>query len=120
MAVRLAAEGTASSPAGMALVAPFASLRDMGRILLPALTLRGRLAGNRFNSVAHIARIGCPLLILHGSDDALVPAAQGRKLYDAAREPRRFAECPGVGHEDIGEAPEFWEALCEWAGGFGR
>ena len=112
VAVRLAAEGP--SPAGMALVAPFASLRDMGRLLYPALTLGGRLAGGRFDSLAHIGRIGCPLLILHGADDALVPAAQGRKLYAAARPPRQFAECPGVGHDNIGDAPEFWEALCGW------
>ena len=116
VAVRLAAEGPA--PAGVALVAPFASLRDMGRILLPVVTFGGRLAGNRFNSVAHIPRIGCPLLILHGADDALVPAAQGRKLYAAASEPRRYAECPGVGHHNIGEAPAFWDALCEWTDAF--
>ena len=112
VAVRLAAEGP--SPAGIALVAPFASLRDMGRLLYPALTLGGRLAGGRFDSLAHIGRIGCPLLILHGADDALVPAAQGRKLYAAARPPRQFAECPGVGHDNIGDAPEFWAALCGW------
>ena len=112
VAIRLAAERP--SPAGMALVAPFASLRDMGRLLYPALTLGGRLAGSRYNSAAYIGRIGCPLLILHGSDDRLVPAWQGRKLYAAAREPRQYAEVPGAGHIDIGEFPDFWDALCNW------
>ena len=111
VAVRLAAE---QHPRGMALVAPFAALRDMGRLLHPILTLGGIAVGRRFNSLDYVDAINCPLLILHGKDDELVPPSQGRKLYDAARTPKRFAELPGVGHLDIGETPDFWTALCGW------
>ena len=112
VAIRLAAE--TSSPLGMALVAPFASLRDVAGLFYPRLTWGGRLVGNRYNSLALVERIGCPLIILHGSDDALVPAGQGRKLCDAAREPKRFAEITGADHEDIGDHAEFWSVLCDW------
>ena len=40
VSIRLAAESW--SPMGMALVAPFASLRDMGKLFYPGLTLSGR------------------------------------------------------------------------------
>ena len=111
VAVRLASE---RHPRGMALVAPFAALRDMGRLLHPILTLGGIAVGRRFNSLAYIANANCPLLILHGQDDELVPPTQGRKLYNAAQEPKRFTALPGVGHLDIGETPHFWTALRGW------
>ena len=112
VAIRLAAE--TSSPRGAALVAPFASLTDMARLVHPVLTLGGRLVGPKFHSMSYVSRIGCPLLILHGSEDTLVPPSQGLKLFDAAAAPKRFAEIPGANHLDIGDQPEFWDALCVW------
>lgn len=112
VAIRLASE--TSSPLGTALVAPFASLRDMAGLFYPKLSWGGRLVGNRYNSLARVGQIGCPLLVLHGSDDTLVPAGQGRKLCDAAQEPKIFAEIPDAGHEDIGDQPQFWDVLCGW------
>ena len=112
VSIRLAAETW--SPLAMALVAPFASLRDMGRLFYPALTWSGRLIGNRYNSAALVDRIDCPLLILHGTDDELVPLAQGRKLFNAAREPKRLFTINAAGHMNVGDYPEFWEGLCAW------
>ncbi len=112
VAVRLAAES--SPPRGMALVAPFASLRDMGRIFHPVITLGGLLVGNKFDSSARVARIGCPLLILHGAADTIVPVSQGRKLFHAAVEPKEYAEIPDADHMDLGDKGNFWHALCEW------
>ena len=112
VAIRLAAETW--PPLGMALVAPFASLRDMSRLLYPRLTWSGRLVGNRYNSAALVDRVGCPLLILHGTDDQLVPFWQGRKLFDAAREPKQMVAINAAGHMDVGDYPEFWDGLCGW------
>ena len=112
VAIRLAAETW--SPRGMALVAPFASLRDMAQLFYPTLTWSGRLVGNRYDSASLVHRIGCPLLILHGADDELVPVTQGRKLYDAAAEPKQFVTIETANHMDVGDYPEFWEGLCGW------
>ena len=117
VAIRLATE--TSSPRGAALVAPFASLTDMARLVHPLLTLGGRLVGPKFHSMSYVSRIGCPLLILHGAEDTLVPSSQGRKLFDTAAEPKRFAEIPGADHLNIGDAPEFWDALCGWLNDLG-
>ena len=112
VAIRHASE--TSPPLGMALIAPFSSLRDMARMLYPRLTLGGWLIGGRYNSLARVANVACPLLILHGAEDVLVPSSQGRALYEAARPPKRFVELAGVGHDDIGDTPEFWEELRNW------
>ena len=112
VSIRLAAESW--SPMGMALVAPFASLRDMGKLFYPGLTLSGRLVGNRYNSVALVDHIDCPLLILHGVDDELVPLSQGRKLFEAGQEPKRLVTIEAAGHMNVGDYPEFWAGLCGW------
>lgn len=112
VALRLAAEST--RPRGVALVAPFASLREMAQRRHPTLTLSGWMVRNRYNSLASVGHIGCPLLILHGAADDIVPVEQARKLYAAAAEPKQYAEIAGAGHLDIGNAPEFWEELSGW------
>lgn len=112
VAIRLATETW--SPLGVALVAPFASLRDMGRLNYPKLTWSGRLVGNRYDSVSLVHRIGCPLLILHGTHDELVPLSQGRKLFDAALEPKRMVMVDTADHMDVGDFPQFWDGLCGW------
>jgi fermentation-respiration switch protein FrsA (DUF1100 family) len=39
-----------------------------------------------------------PLLVIHGDQDAIVPAHHGQRLYDAALEPKQLWVIPGAGH----------------------
>ena len=47
-----------------------------------------------------MASIGSPLLVVHGSNDSLIPSQLGRQLYDAAQEPKRFVLVEGGSHYD--------------------
>src|SRR5204863_9761364 len=38
------------------------------------------------------------LLLIHGEDDTVLPAACSRQLYAAAQEPRELVIYPGAGH----------------------
>lgn len=52
--------------------------------------------------IHHIAGARCPILILHGADDDVVPLAQSRKLEAALRAagaPARLVVVPGAGHD---------------------
>ncbi len=40
-----------------------------------------------------------PVLIIHGTDDDLIPAEQGLRLYEAAGEPKELWMIGGMGHE---------------------
>ena len=102
-------------PAGLVLVAPFASLGDMARIAYPFLPLKW-LLGNRYNSVARISQLHQPVLILHGDQDEIVPLSQGEKLHQAANSPKRFQVLPGAGHNDTYSAAGsiYWDALGEF------
>jgi fermentation-respiration switch protein FrsA (DUF1100 family) len=104
-------------PLALVLVSPFASLSDMARLTFPLLPV-GWLVRNRYNSLARVAKIQRPLLILHGDQDETVPFSQGEKLFRAANPPKRFQVLSGAGHDDpLGGGTEHWEALEEFLAG---
>ena len=56
------------------------------------------LITQRFDAESRIARIKAPLLVVHGSDDRLIPSSLGRALYDKATVPKRFVLVEGGSH----------------------
>ena len=73
-----------------------AAIVDLGQQQYPFFPIR-MLMRNRFDSIGLIERVRAPLLFLHSPEDTIVPIQEGRRLYDAAREPKRFVEVRG-GH----------------------
>jgi len=59
---------------------------------LPWLAVSGRHSPADF-----ISGITCPKLFIHSENDGTVPFSQGKKLYDAAPQPKEFWTVPG-GH----------------------
>lgn len=58
------------------------------------------LITQRFESVRKVGEIGSPLLVVHGSEDRLIQPALGRKLYEAAQEPKQFVLVEGGSHHN--------------------
>jgi len=94
---------------------PFASVPAMARAVYPWLPI-WPLLRTRYDSLARIGTVGAPLLILHSERDEVVLYDQGRALYAAAAEPKRFHPIIGAGHNDAfyrgGEG--YWAALAEF------
>ena len=42
-----------------------------------------------------------PILVIHGTNDSVIPIALGKALFDAAPEPKQMAVIQGAGHSDI-------------------
>lgn len=97
VAVRVAAE---REVAAVLLEAPFSSAVDVARDAYPFLPV-DLLMRDRFTSVDHIARIGAPLHLVHGEMDRIVPVRLGRRLFEAAVEPKQALWLPGHGHNDL-------------------
>jgi uncharacterized protein len=97
VAVRLARE---HRPRTLVLRSPFTSLADTGQHHFPYLPVRWLLA-DRFASVDVIAGIDAPLLVIAAAHDSVVPSEQSRRLFDAAREPKRLLIIEGVDHNDF-------------------
>jgi fermentation-respiration switch protein FrsA (DUF1100 family) len=90
----------AEPPAALVLEAPFCSIPEMIRYHVPLLPV-GFLFQTRYDTLAKIGRVRAPLLIVHGDRDAVVPFAQGERLFAAANEPKAFHRVAGAGHNDI-------------------
>ena len=52
----------------------------------------------RFEAIKQVTQIGSPLLVVHGADDGLIRPELGRRLFDAAREPKAFVLVKGGSH----------------------
>jgi fermentation-respiration switch protein FrsA (DUF1100 family) len=89
---------TEVKPAGIILESAFASVPDMAQQLYPVFPAR-LLVRHRFDNAAKAPRFTAPLLIIHSPDDSVIPYAQGRKLFEAAREPKQFLEIQGDHNE---------------------
>jgi fermentation-respiration switch protein FrsA (DUF1100 family) len=94
VATRLAAE---HAPAALVLVSPFTSLPDAGAAALPLVPVR-LLMHDRFDNLGAIPQVHAPVLVLHATDDRIIPFAQGEALAKAAPDGKlvRFA---GYGHQ---------------------
>jgi uncharacterized protein len=76
------------------------------------------LISQRFESEKKVAKIGSPLLVVHGSEDRLISPDLGRRLFEAAHEPKRFVLVEGGSHHNtngIGQ-PQYRVALKEMFG----
>jgi dipeptidyl aminopeptidase/acylaminoacyl peptidase len=63
----------------------------------------------KYNIHQSIAKIGCPVLIIHGSADEMIPLEDARSLYDSAREPKQLVIIEG-GRHDLKE-PEYLDRI---------
>lgn len=84
-------------PPGLILESPFLSVQAMAHRTVPG---SGLLFKTRFDSLEKIGRLRTPLLVLHGERDEIVPPEHGRRLVEAAPEPKAFYTIPRAGHND--------------------
>ena len=73
------------------------------------------LITQRFEAVKKVAQTGSPLLVVHGAEDQLIAPALGRKLFDAAVEPKMFVLVEGGSHHNTNQVglPQYREALAK-------
>jgi fermentation-respiration switch protein FrsA (DUF1100 family) len=108
VATRLASEVCAAGtpPGGLILRSTFSSLVDVAAHHYWWLPVRVLLI-DRFPSTDRIAGVTCPILVIHGTADEIVPFSNGQRLFEAAPETSRqsvaktFAPLRGAGHNDI-------------------
>ena len=98
LAARLAEGAAAEAPRGVIVEGTFTSIGDMFGTFRWGWLPVSLLITERFDSLAAVPRVKAPLLIVHGSDDALVPSRFGQKLYEQATAAKRFVLIEGGTH----------------------
>ncbi|KTC97910.1 2-hydroxy-6-oxo-6-phenylhexa-2,4-dienoate hydrolase [Legionella geestiana] len=86
------------------LQSPFTSLSHLARYHYPWALIP---PWDRYDSLERIGRMHAPLLIVHGLQDAIVPYAHGKTLYQAANAPKKMLSFTQAGHNTLWSAPEF-------------
>ena len=76
-----------------------------GVLLRPLLTVQLKLRlgiyPSRLRPIDSIARIGAPLLLVHGVEDHHTTIEEARREFAAAAEPKTLWEVPGAAHVDL-------------------
>jgi fermentation-respiration switch protein FrsA (DUF1100 family) len=88
------------SVAGLVVESSFTDIKDMARTLHPQIPLH-LIARNGFRSIEKVGELTLPKLFIHGTDDETVPFEIGRRLYEAAAEPKELYVVEGAGHNDV-------------------
>jgi fermentation-respiration switch protein FrsA (DUF1100 family) len=99
VAVRMASETRVRA---VILEAPYTSTVDVGQAAYFFLPV-GLLMYDRFPSIDLIAQIQVPLLVIHGEQDRVIPTRFGRRLFQAARQPKEAHFLANAGHNDLFE-----------------
>ncbi|MDI1341505.1 alpha/beta fold hydrolase [Polaromonas sp.] len=73
------------------------------------------LITQRFEAARKVGKIGSPLLVVHGGEDRLIAPDLGRKLFEAAAQPKLFMLVEGGSHHNtnsVGQA-QYRQALAQ-------
>ena len=118
LAARLADAPVPNAPRGVIVEGTFTSIRDMFSTFKWGWLPISMLITERFDSLSAVPRIKAPLLVVHGSDDSLVPSRFGRLLYERATSVKRFLLVEGGTHTTTSwrGAEQYRAALREFFG----
>ena len=87
-------------PAGLILRSPFPSLVEVGQMHYPFLPVRFLLE-DRYAVIGDIARVTCPVLVVAGDQDRIIPLGLSRQVYEAATSTKELVILAGSDHNDF-------------------
>jgi fermentation-respiration switch protein FrsA (DUF1100 family) len=68
---------------------------------------------DKFNNIDKIKNLNCPVLVIHGKTDRIIPIHHGQRLFEEANEPKFNFWVDGAGHNDLAwvAGDSYWHAL---------
>lgn len=108
VATQLASEVTA---AGLIVESVFSSAKDVARQLMPYLSYMVYIRYS-FDAEDTIRKVKMPVLVLHSPADDIIPFRLGKKVFDAANDPKTFYQMRGDHNSGFMDSqPEYQQAL---------
>jgi fermentation-respiration switch protein FrsA (DUF1100 family) len=102
------------TPGALILESTFTSLPDIAAKYYPYLPVR-LLLRFEYNTAKYLGKVSCPVLIIHSSDDELMPFDHGSRLFELTGEPKKFLEIAGTHNEGfITSGKDYEEGLNEF------
>lgn len=85
---------------GLILEGCFSSAGDMAEVIFYPLRIPRAFVGAKLETSSYLNLRKCPLLVIHGTHDEVIPFRLGQKLFDGAAEPKSFHVVERGGHND--------------------
>ena len=85
---------------GLILQSTFTSLPGITRVLFPRLPLH-LFAGNLFDTLSVLRRLEVPLLVMHGTEDEVIPLEMAHELFAACAASKQIHCVKGGLHKDL-------------------
>ena len=74
------------------------------------------LLGDKYHNLKKMKKSFVPTLIIHGTEDDLIPIWHGKKLYQNSAGPKQCYWVEGAGHYDFqSNNPDYWNRLREFS-----
>lgn len=101
--------------AGLMLITPWDRLENVASFHYPWLPVKWLLR-DRYDSAAHLASLGRPVVVAVAAQDDIVPERFGRALYAALPEPRLLLSLAQAGHNDwpAHAGPAWWQQAVDF------
>jgi uncharacterized protein len=103
VAVQMATEYACSA---LVLEAPYSSVADVAQGRYWMFPVKA-LVKDRFDSTVKIGKVRCPVFIMHGTADQVIPIKFSERLYALAPSPKEMKVYPGLGHVGFDEMRGF-------------
>ncbi|NOZ85359.1 MAG: alpha/beta hydrolase [Deltaproteobacteria bacterium] len=101
---------------GLVLESTFRSLPHVIHRLVPILPSKAVLKSEIYNTKESLEQVSCPVLVIHGTRDELIPVQEGVALYEAAGGDKELFLVEGAGHNDVSlvAEDEYQKRLRAW------
>ena len=93
------------NPRLLILESGFSSTPDVAAKQYPIFPVR-LLCRYKYKTAEYVKDIKCPLLVVHSTEDEIIPYSNGIKIFSSAKEPKEFLEIRGShneGYSDSGD-----------------
>ncbi len=93
---------------------PYHSMNDLAKGYFSLFSVEHKLR-YKLPSFQYLQDVNCPILILHGTEDEVVPYSSGKKLYESlVNKNVRFITITNGKHNNLSEYKDYWEAVTDF------
>ena len=99
-----------NSPKQLLLETPYYSILDVARQRFPVFPVKSLLRYH-FPNYEYLPKVSCPISIIHGTADRVVPYESGKKLTELNLNNLSFYSIPGGDHNNLIDFDDYHEAI---------